>query len=232
MKFIIMVWLAFFTRHSPDSTIAKPACMNMTRKPQIKVQTKLIATLFCPTWLPTSPSVTPAFASVTVTSAMLPVRVPPGSPFARSAAVGALAAASLSSAVAGEAAGAVAAGWLAGARARGGAGGGTGGGGGGPRRERAQRRRRNISGASRSSGGLHRVRGRCKSGLDRRLARDRSERRSRGAACFPEGRLVEGGRQHEKDPEPAAAISQRRERDPAAVAGDEVHPADGDPPSA
>src|SRR4051812_50153233 len=92
--------------------------MNMTRKPQIKVQTKLIATLFCPTWLPTSPSVTPAFASVTVTSAMLPVRVPPGSPFARSAAVGALAAASLSSAVAGGAAGAGGAGRLARARGR------------------------------------------------------------------------------------------------------------------
>src|SRR4051812_50131345 len=92
--------------------------MNMTRKPQIKVQTKLIATLFCPTWLPTSPSVTPAFASVTVTSAMLPVRVPPGSPFARSAAVGALAAASLSSAGAREGAGAVAARWLAGAWGR------------------------------------------------------------------------------------------------------------------
>ena len=51
MKFIIMVWLAFFARHRPVSTIANPACMNMTRKPQIRVHTKLMAILFCPTWL-------------------------------------------------------------------------------------------------------------------------------------------------------------------------------------
>ena len=93
--------MAFFTRVSPDSTMAKPACMNMTRKPQTRVQTKLIAILFCPIWLPASAIVGPAFASVTVMSAMFPVRVPPGSPFARSAGVGALAAPSRSSAVAG-----------------------------------------------------------------------------------------------------------------------------------
>ena len=113
-KFIMYVWFAFFTRVSPDSTMAKPACMNMTRKPQTRVQTKLIATLFCPIWLPASASVGPAFASVTVTSAMVPVMVPPGSPFWRSAAVGALAAASLSSAVAGDTEAGVAAGWAAG----------------------------------------------------------------------------------------------------------------------
>src|SRR2546430_8495058 len=28
-KFIMYVWFAFFTRVSPDSTMAKPACMNM-----------------------------------------------------------------------------------------------------------------------------------------------------------------------------------------------------------
>ena len=50
-KFIMYVWFAFFTRHSPDSTIANPACMNMTRKPVTRVQTKLMAILFCPTWL-------------------------------------------------------------------------------------------------------------------------------------------------------------------------------------
>ena len=43
MKFIIMVWLAFFARASPVSTMANPACMNMTRKPVTSVQTKLMA---------------------------------------------------------------------------------------------------------------------------------------------------------------------------------------------
>ena len=42
MKFIDMVWAAFLARMSPVSTIANPACMNMTRKPAISVQTKLI----------------------------------------------------------------------------------------------------------------------------------------------------------------------------------------------
>ena len=46
MKFIIMVWLAFFARARPVSTIAKPACMNLTRKPVMSVQTKLVATTF------------------------------------------------------------------------------------------------------------------------------------------------------------------------------------------
>ena len=45
-KFIMYVWLAFFTRHKPDSTMAKPACMNMTRKPVTSVQMKLAAILF------------------------------------------------------------------------------------------------------------------------------------------------------------------------------------------
>jgi hypothetical protein len=38
-----MVWAAFLARHMPVSTRAKPACMNMTRKPAISVQTKLMA---------------------------------------------------------------------------------------------------------------------------------------------------------------------------------------------
>ena len=59
MKFIIMVWLAFLARHRPVSTIANPACMNMTRKPVTSVQTKLIAILFWPTWLAMSPIVRP-----------------------------------------------------------------------------------------------------------------------------------------------------------------------------
>ena len=40
MKFIDMVWAAFFARMRPVSTRAKPACMNMTRKPATSVQTK------------------------------------------------------------------------------------------------------------------------------------------------------------------------------------------------
>ena len=68
MKFIIMVWLAFLARQRPVSTMAKPACMNMTRKPVTSVQTKLIAILFWPTWFTTSPIVRPFFASATATS--------------------------------------------------------------------------------------------------------------------------------------------------------------------
>src|SRR6266436_9725603 len=100
-KFIMYVWLAFFTRHKPDSTMANPACMNMTRKPHTSVQTKLTAILFCPTWLATSGIVTPAFESAAGTSLMVPVRVPPGSPLAKSAVAGALPAASFSSVSAG-----------------------------------------------------------------------------------------------------------------------------------
>src|SRR5581483_5952539 len=49
MKFIIMVWFAFLARVNPASTRAKPACMNMTRKPVTRVQTMLMATRFWPT---------------------------------------------------------------------------------------------------------------------------------------------------------------------------------------
>ncbi len=42
MKFIDQVWQAFFCRDSPPSTIEKPACMNITMAPVIKVQTMLI----------------------------------------------------------------------------------------------------------------------------------------------------------------------------------------------
>ena len=48
IKFIIMVWFAFLARVRPVSTTAKPACMNMTRKPAINVHTKLIAIRFWP----------------------------------------------------------------------------------------------------------------------------------------------------------------------------------------
>src|SRR5260370_36490844 len=83
------VWLEFFTRVRPDSTIANPACMNMTRNPVTRVQTKLTAILFCPTWLATSGRVTPALESAAGTSLIVPVIEPPGSPLARSAVWGA-----------------------------------------------------------------------------------------------------------------------------------------------
>ena len=40
--FIAIVWAAFLARQRPVSTIAKPACMNITRKPASKVHTMLI----------------------------------------------------------------------------------------------------------------------------------------------------------------------------------------------
>ncbi len=65
--------------------------------------------------LATSGSVTPALGSAAGTSLIVPVRVPPGSPFCRSAVVGALAAASFSSAAEAEGGGAAGAGAEAGA---------------------------------------------------------------------------------------------------------------------
>ena len=44
MKFMVMVWAAFLARVNPVSTIANPACMNMTRNPATSIHTKLIAT--------------------------------------------------------------------------------------------------------------------------------------------------------------------------------------------
>src|SRR2546422_923694 len=45
MKFMVMVCAAFLARVNPVSTMAKPACMNITRNPATSVQTKLIATV-------------------------------------------------------------------------------------------------------------------------------------------------------------------------------------------
>jgi hypothetical protein len=42
--FIIIVWATFLARVKPVSTSAKPACMNMTRKPASRVHIMLIAT--------------------------------------------------------------------------------------------------------------------------------------------------------------------------------------------
>src|SRR5262245_1295899 len=90
MKFIIMVWLALLARVRPVSTMAKPACMNMTRKPVISVHTKLMAILFCPAWFARSAMVRPAFGSAMATSLALPVRPPSGSPLALSSPLGVL----------------------------------------------------------------------------------------------------------------------------------------------
>ncbi len=39
------VWAAFLARVKPVSTMANPVCMNMTRKPVIRVHVMLIAIL-------------------------------------------------------------------------------------------------------------------------------------------------------------------------------------------
>ena len=57
MKFMLMVCAAFLARQNPVSTIAKPACMNITRKPASSVQTMLIEILLWPTVSITSGSV-------------------------------------------------------------------------------------------------------------------------------------------------------------------------------
>src|SRR5450756_2190958 len=57
MKFIIMVWAAFRARVKPVSASAKPACMNITRKPATRTQTKLSDTRVWPTADPISSSV-------------------------------------------------------------------------------------------------------------------------------------------------------------------------------
>src|SRR6266849_4259662 len=110
MKFIIMVWFAFLARHRPVSTMANPACINMTKKPVTRVQTKLIAILFCPAWFTKSPMESPFLLSLTVTSLALPVSEPSGSPlacaFATSASVMAFGAGVAGAAAAGAAAGA------------------------------------------------------------------------------------------------------------------------------
>src|SRR5258708_12629918 len=78
MKFIEIVWAAFLARQKPVSTMANPACMNMTRKPVMSVQTMLIEILLWPTVAITSASVG-ALASFTGTSDAVPVLSPVGS---------------------------------------------------------------------------------------------------------------------------------------------------------
>src|SRR4051812_14850266 len=79
MKFMLIVCAAFLARQKPASTIAKPACMNITRKPQTSVHTKLMAILLWPTVSITSGSVGAA-AFLTGTSLAVPVVAPVGSP--------------------------------------------------------------------------------------------------------------------------------------------------------
>ncbi len=57
MKFIVIVWAAFLARVKPVSARAKPACMNITRKPATSVQTKFSDTRVCPRAAPISSSV-------------------------------------------------------------------------------------------------------------------------------------------------------------------------------
>src|SRR5438034_9719145 len=78
MKFIDIVWAAFLARVKPVSTMANPACMNMTRKPVIRVQTMLMEILLWPTVSITSARVGLA-GSFTGTSAAVPVTAPVGS---------------------------------------------------------------------------------------------------------------------------------------------------------
>src|SRR5438270_6303461 len=101
----------------------------MTRKPVIRVHTKLIATLFCPIWLTTSLALRPFLESETVTSEAVPVRDPSGSPLARASAAGVAAflrsasvkatgGGAFAEAAAAAGAGGAAAGWALGAWAR------------------------------------------------------------------------------------------------------------------
>ena len=78
MKFIAIVCVAFLARQNPVSTIANPACMNITRNPASRVQTMFNEILVCPTVSITSGKVGFA-ASLTGTSFAVPVVAPVGS---------------------------------------------------------------------------------------------------------------------------------------------------------
>src|SRR5689334_12485469 len=56
MKFMVTVWAAFLARVKPVSTMANPACMNMTRNPATRVQTRLMELVLSATALATSSS--------------------------------------------------------------------------------------------------------------------------------------------------------------------------------
>ena len=80
--FMAMVCAAFLARVNPVSTSANPACMNMTRKPVSNTQTKLMLMVFLPIWAPSSSNVGLP-ATFAVTSLIVPVAVPDGSPAAQ-----------------------------------------------------------------------------------------------------------------------------------------------------
>ena len=98
MKFMAMVWPAFFACVKPVSTIAKPACMNMTRKPVTSVHTKFMAMRLWPTLsanLTASGSTFPSFVMSSavgelgaspIASAATPVFTPEGSGWGSAAA--------------------------------------------------------------------------------------------------------------------------------------------------
>src|SRR5436190_16920460 len=75
MKFIDMVCATFLALVKPDSTIANPACMNMTRKPVKRVHMKLMEILLWPTRSITSGRVG-FLTSFTGTSFAVPVDAP------------------------------------------------------------------------------------------------------------------------------------------------------------
>src|SRR6267142_1314107 len=70
MKFIVIVCAAFFARVKPVSTSAKPACMNITRKPATSVQTKLTDVLVSATALATSSIFGGAASAASATAGM------------------------------------------------------------------------------------------------------------------------------------------------------------------
>ena len=73
MKFMLIVWSALFARVKPVSTSAKPACMNMTRKPVTSSQVKLMPSRF---WSTMAPSLTAsgsfAWAAVRSSAVIVP----------------------------------------------------------------------------------------------------------------------------------------------------------------
>ena len=79
MKFIIMVWLAFFARHKTGFDDRESGLHEHDQEAGDSVQMKLIAILFWPTWLAMSPTVRPfavGFLSVTGSATAMSVMVP------------------------------------------------------------------------------------------------------------------------------------------------------------
>jgi hypothetical protein len=77
-KFIAIVWATFLALVRPVSTMAKPACINMTRNPASRVHIIFIATLLWPTASATSCAVGAPGVTEGISKA-LPVLTPLGS---------------------------------------------------------------------------------------------------------------------------------------------------------